>query len=122
MEARYAALRRATEEVAAVDGHAHNLVDLGSAFPFTRCFCEAEGDALALAPHSLSFKVRRRALAATPGGPRRLRPAGPITPLLCFDRAMLLRLATTSVLLVLSGSSMFRIVAVNGNLRAGLPC
>jgi len=60
MEARYAALRRAAEEVAAVDAHAHNLVELGSAFPFLRCFSEAEGDALALAPHSLSFKVRRR--------------------------------------------------------------
>jgi len=59
MEARYAALRRAAEEVAAVDAHAHNLVELGSAFPFLRCFSEAEGDALALAPHSLSFKVRR---------------------------------------------------------------
>lgn len=58
MEARYEVLRRATEEVAAVDAHAHNLVEHGSAFPFLRCFSEAEGDALALAPHSLSFKVR----------------------------------------------------------------
>nr|CAB3499489.1 unnamed protein product [Digitaria exilis] len=64
MEARYAALRRATEEVAAVDGHAHNLVELGSAFPFTRCFCEADGDALALAPHSLSFKRSVRDIAS----------------------------------------------------------
>jgi len=60
MEARYEALRRATEEVAAVDAHAHNLVEHGSTFPFLRCFSEAEGDALALAPHSLSFKVSRR--------------------------------------------------------------
>ncbi|CAN6293355.1 unnamed protein product [Urochloa humidicola] len=63
MEARYAALRRATE-VAAVDAHAHNLVELGSAFPFLRCFSEAEGDALALAPHSLSFKRSLRDIAA----------------------------------------------------------
>lgn len=86
MEARYAALRRATEEVAAVDGHAHNLVDLGSAFPFTRCFCEAEGDALALAPHSLSFKVRRRdSPRAAPPPPCGLRARLP--SLLCFDRS-----------------------------------
>ena len=45
MEARYAALRRAAEEVAAVDAHAHNLVELASAFPFLRCFSEAEGAA-----------------------------------------------------------------------------
>ncbi|CAN6323834.1 unnamed protein product [Urochloa humidicola] len=64
MEARYAALRRATEEVAAVDAHAHNLVEVGSAFPFLRCFSEAEGDALALAPHSLSFKRSLRDIAA----------------------------------------------------------
>ncbi|KAG2537738.1 hypothetical protein PVAP13_9NG336200 [Panicum virgatum] len=64
MEARYAALRRAAEEVAAVDAHAHNLVELGSAFPFLRCFSEAEGDALALAPHSLSFKRSLRDIAA----------------------------------------------------------
>jgi hypothetical protein len=59
MEARYAALRRAVEGVAAVDAHAHNLVALDSEFPFLHCFSEAEGDALALAPHSLSFKVHR---------------------------------------------------------------
>nr|ATG88061.1 glutamine synthetase [Saccharum hybrid cultivar ROC22] len=64
MEARYAALRRATEEVAAVDAHAHNLVEHGSAFPFLRGFSEAEGDALALAPHSLSFKRSLRDIAA----------------------------------------------------------
>ncbi|CAD6205249.1 unnamed protein product [Miscanthus lutarioriparius] len=64
MEARYEALRRATEEVAAVDAHAHNLVEHGSAFPFLRCFSEAEGDALALAPHSLSFKRSLRDIAA----------------------------------------------------------
>ncbi|KAJ1295341.1 hypothetical protein BS78_01G216300 [Paspalum vaginatum] len=64
METRYAALRRATEEVAAVDAHAHNLVEPGSAFPFLRCFSEAEGDALALAPHSLSFKRSLRDIAA----------------------------------------------------------
>lgn len=64
MEARYEVLRRATEEVAAVDAHAHNLVEHGSAFPFLRCFSEAEGDALALAPHSLSFKRSLRDIAA----------------------------------------------------------
>lgn len=58
MESKYAALRRAAEEAAAVDAHAHNLVADGSAFPFLRCFSEADAaDALALAPHTLSFKV-----------------------------------------------------------------
>ncbi|KAM0854833.1 hypothetical protein ACQ4PT_050204 [Festuca glaucescens] len=56
MEAKYAALRRAVEETAAVDAHAHNLVAAASSFPFLRCFSEAAGDALAFAPHSLSFK------------------------------------------------------------------
>jgi hypothetical protein len=56
MEAKYAELRRAVEETAAVDAHAHNLVAADSSFPFLRCFSEAEGDALAFAPHSLSFK------------------------------------------------------------------
>ncbi|KAM0896243.1 hypothetical protein ACQ4PT_023321 [Festuca glaucescens] len=56
MEAKYAALRRAVEETAAVDAHAHNLVAAASSFPFLRCFSEADGDALAFAPHSLSFK------------------------------------------------------------------
>ncbi|KAL6641020.1 hypothetical protein ACP70R_019201 [Stipagrostis hirtigluma subsp. patula] len=63
MEAKYAALRRAVEEVAAVDAHAHNLVAPGSAFPFLRCFSEADGDALALAPHTLSFKRSLRDIA-----------------------------------------------------------
>ncbi|KAL6842432.1 hypothetical protein ACP4OV_027859 [Aristida adscensionis] len=63
MEAKYAALRRAVEEVAAVDAHAHNLVAAGSAFPFLRCFSEADGDALRLAPHSLSFKRSLRDIA-----------------------------------------------------------
>ncbi|KAF8751033.1 hypothetical protein HU200_012265 [Digitaria exilis] len=57
MDARYAALRRAVEATPAVDAHAHNLVAPDSAFPFDRCFSEAEGDVLAHAPHSLSFKV-----------------------------------------------------------------
>ena len=57
MEAKYAELRRAVEETAAVDAHAHNLVAAASSFPFLRCFSEAQGDALAFAPHSLSFKV-----------------------------------------------------------------
>jgi hypothetical protein len=57
MEPKYAALRRAVDETAAVDAHAHNLVAAASSFPFLRCFSEADGDALAFAPHSLSFKV-----------------------------------------------------------------
>ena len=95
MEARYAALRRAAEEVAAVDAHAHNLVELASAFPFLRCFSEAEGDALALAPHSLSFKVRR-----PPPAPRSLSfkvrrppPRLPAAP----PNSVLSQLAATSV-------------------------
>jgi hypothetical protein len=59
MEAKYAELRRAVEETAAVDAHAHNLVAADSSFPFLRCFSEADGDALAFAPHSLSFKVQQ---------------------------------------------------------------
>jgi hypothetical protein len=59
MEAKYAELRRAVEETAAVDAHAHNLVAVDSSFPFLRCFSEADGDALAFAPHSLSFKVQQ---------------------------------------------------------------
>ncbi|KAL5230331.1 hypothetical protein ABZP36_029107 [Zizania latifolia] len=65
METKYAALRRATEETAAVDSHAHNLVADGSAFPFLRCFSEADGaDALAFVPHTLSFKRSLRDIAA----------------------------------------------------------
>lgn len=65
MESKYAALRRAAEEAAAVDAHAHNLVADGSAFPFLRCFSEADAaDALALAPHTLSFKRSLRDIAA----------------------------------------------------------
>jgi hypothetical protein len=58
MEARYAVLRHVVEGVVAMDAHAHNLVALDSKFPFLRCFSEAEGNALTLAPPSLSFKVR----------------------------------------------------------------
>nr|CAB3452973.1 unnamed protein product [Digitaria exilis] len=64
MDARYAALRRAVEATPAVDAHAHSLVAPGSAFPFHRCFSEAEGDVLAHAPHSLSFKRSVRDIAA----------------------------------------------------------
>ncbi|RRT70164.1 hypothetical protein BHM03_00046336 [Ensete ventricosum] len=60
MEGKYRELRTAVDAVAAVDGHAHNLVDIDSSFPFLRCFSEAEGDALSLAPHTLSFKVSIR--------------------------------------------------------------
>ncbi|CAN6196302.1 unnamed protein product [Urochloa humidicola] len=64
MEARYTALRRAVEEVAAVDAHAHSLVAPGSTFPFLWCFSEAKEDALTLAAHSLSFKRSLRDIAA----------------------------------------------------------
>ncbi|CAN6218047.1 unnamed protein product [Urochloa humidicola] len=64
MEARYTALRRAVEEVAAVDAHAHSLVAPGSTFPFLRCFSEAKEDELTLAAHSLSFKRSLRDIAA----------------------------------------------------------
>ncbi|KAL5995194.1 hypothetical protein ACLOJK_025252 [Asimina triloba] len=57
MARKYEELKEAIERVELVDAHAHNLVDLDSSFPFLRCFSEAEGDALAFAPHSLSFKV-----------------------------------------------------------------
>ncbi|XP_006662411.2 protein fluG [Oryza brachyantha] len=67
MDHKYAALRRAAEETAAVDAHAHNLVAAAacSAFPFLRCFSEADApDALAFAPHTLSFKRSLRDIAA----------------------------------------------------------
>ncbi|VAH03948.1 unnamed protein product [Triticum turgidum subsp. durum] len=67
MEARYAELRRAVEETPAVDAHAHNLVDTASSLPFLRCFSEADGDALAFAPHSLSFKRSIKDIAALYG-------------------------------------------------------
>ncbi|XP_065020492.1 protein fluG [Musa acuminata AAA Group] len=64
MEGKYKELRTAVDAVAAVDAHAHNLVDVDSSFPFLRCFSEAEGDALSLAPHTLSFKRSLRDIAA----------------------------------------------------------
>uniref|UniRef100_A0A8I7BGC8 GS catalytic domain-containing protein n=1 Tax=Hordeum vulgare subsp. vulgare TaxID=112509 RepID=A0A8I7BGC8_HORVV len=64
MEAKYADLRRAAEETAVVDAHAHDLLAAGSTLPFTRCFSEADGDALTLAPHSLPFKRSLRDIAA----------------------------------------------------------
>ncbi|CAA7390700.1 unnamed protein product [Spirodela intermedia] len=60
---KYGELREALETVAVVDAHAHNLVAIDSEFPFLRCFSEAEGDALAFAPHSLSFKRSLRDVA-----------------------------------------------------------
>ncbi|KAJ4977586.1 hypothetical protein NE237_008366 [Protea cynaroides] len=60
---KYAALREAVEKVELVDGHAHNIVDLDSSFPFLRCFSEAEGDALTFAHSSLSFKRSVRDIA-----------------------------------------------------------
>ncbi|KAF5737513.1 Glutamate-ammonia ligases catalytics glutamate-ammonia ligases isoform 2 [Tripterygium wilfordii] len=56
-------LREVIEKLQVVDGHAHNIVSLDSSFPFIRCFTEAEGDALADSPHSLSFKRSLRELA-----------------------------------------------------------
>ncbi|THU69241.1 hypothetical protein C4D60_Mb08t12330 [Musa balbisiana] len=64
MEGKYRELRTAVDAVAAVDAHAHNLVDVDSSFPFLRCFSEAEGDALSLAPHTLSFKRSLRDISA----------------------------------------------------------
>uniref|UniRef100_A0A453N108 GS catalytic domain-containing protein n=1 Tax=Aegilops tauschii subsp. strangulata TaxID=200361 RepID=A0A453N108_AEGTS len=64
MDAKYADLRRAAEETAVVDAHAHDLVAAGSTLPFIGCFSEADGDALALAPHSLPFKRSLRDIAA----------------------------------------------------------
>ncbi|KAJ0970230.1 hypothetical protein J5N97_023107 [Dioscorea zingiberensis] len=63
METKHRELREAVERIALVDAHAHNLVALDSSFPFLRCFSEAEGEALDLAPHSLSFKRSLRDLA-----------------------------------------------------------
>ncbi|XP_073008335.1 protein fluG isoform X1 [Typha latifolia] len=63
MEERHRELREAVERVSLVDAHAHNLAAVDSTFPFLRCFSEAEGDALAFAPHSLSFKRSLKDLA-----------------------------------------------------------
>ncbi|GMH30182.1 hypothetical protein Nepgr_032025 [Nepenthes gracilis] len=54
---RFAVLREAVEKLELIDGHAHNIVAIDSSFPFIKCFSEADGDALAYAPHALSFKV-----------------------------------------------------------------
>ncbi|XP_058747254.1 protein fluG-like [Vicia villosa] len=56
-------LRKAVEEVELVDGHAHNLVALHSNLPFIHAFSEAQGEALASAQHSLSFKRNLKDLA-----------------------------------------------------------
>lgn len=60
---KYAQLRKAIENVKAIDAHAHNLVALDSNFDFRRCFSEAEGDALDFAVHTLSFKRSIRDIA-----------------------------------------------------------
>ncbi|XP_031280792.1 protein fluG [Pistacia vera] len=59
----FSELREAIEKVQLVDGHAHSLVALDSAFPFINSFSEAQGDALSDAPHSLSFKRNLRNIA-----------------------------------------------------------
>ncbi|XP_078427645.1 nodulin/glutamine synthase-like protein [Wolffia australiana] len=64
---KYRELREAVESVQAVDGHCHNLVEIESQFPFSRCFSEAEGEALAFAPDSLSFKRSLREIAGLYG-------------------------------------------------------
>nr|CAD1836028.1 unnamed protein product [Ananas comosus var. bracteatus] len=64
MAEKYRQLRAAVDGVPAVDAHAHNLAAVDSAFPFLRCFSEADGDALfSFAPHSLSFKRSLREIA-----------------------------------------------------------
>ncbi|EXB75910.1 Protein fluG [Morus notabilis] len=52
----FSELRETIEEAELVDAHAHNIVAANSTFPFINGFSEAHGDALSLAPHSLSFK------------------------------------------------------------------
>ncbi|KAJ0089336.1 hypothetical protein Patl1_32245 [Pistacia atlantica] len=59
----FSELREAIEKVQLVDGHAHSIVALDSAFPFINSFSEAQGDALSDAPHSLSFKRNLRNIA-----------------------------------------------------------
>lgn len=54
---KYGELRKAVENVAAIDAHCHNLVSMNSSFPFLRCFSEAEGEALSDTSNTLSFKV-----------------------------------------------------------------
>ncbi|CAJ1968859.1 unnamed protein product [Sphenostylis stenocarpa] len=56
-------LRRAVEEVELVDAHAHNIVSLRSNFSFSHAFSEANGDALAFSPRTLSFKRSLREIA-----------------------------------------------------------
>ncbi|KAL9268684.1 fluG-like protein [Drosera capensis] len=55
-EKSYVELKAAIEEATLIDAHAHNVVAVDSSLPFVKCFSEADGDALAFAPHSLSFK------------------------------------------------------------------
>ncbi|KAG9456803.1 hypothetical protein H6P81_001311 [Aristolochia fimbriata] len=64
MGTKYGELRAAVDEVDLFDAHAHNVVAIESDFPFIRCFSEAEGDALELAPHTLSFKRSLRDIAS----------------------------------------------------------
>ncbi|KMZ59849.1 hypothetical protein ZOSMA_64G00660, partial [Zostera marina] len=60
---KYGELRKAVENVAAIDAHCHNLVSMNSSFPFLRCFSEAEGEALSDTSNTLSFKRSIRDIA-----------------------------------------------------------
>ncbi|KAK6126256.1 hypothetical protein DH2020_040001 [Rehmannia glutinosa] len=53
----FAALKTAVETAELIDAHAHNIVAVGSTFPFLNCFSEATGEALSYAPHTISFKM-----------------------------------------------------------------
>lgn len=57
----FAELRKVIDQIELVDAHAHNIVNVDSTFPFISCFSEAQGDALPLSLHSLSFKVQLKA-------------------------------------------------------------
>ncbi|PON48998.1 Glutamine synthetase, type III [Parasponia andersonii] len=59
----FSELREAVEAAELVDGHAHNIVALDSAFPFIGGFSEAHGDALTYAVHSISVKRNLKDIA-----------------------------------------------------------
>ncbi|XP_057427547.1 protein fluG-like [Lotus japonicus] len=56
-------LRKAVEEVELVDGHAHNLVEVDSNFPFIHAFSLAHGDAVSFSNSSIAFKRNLRDVA-----------------------------------------------------------
>ncbi|XP_062117384.1 uncharacterized protein LOC133831196 [Humulus lupulus] len=69
----FSELKKAVEAVELVDGHAHNIVALDSAFPFLGGFSEAYGDALTHAVHSLSVKRNLKDIAELYGCENSLR-------------------------------------------------